>query len=103
MTVSYFILPDNASPGMIETLCINAVRAHPPLAAVNQCLDGYFNCLPGAGADFSDPMRSAKNWAQAYLATRPDAQMFPGIAAYRGYWPWESAAFEPLKAFLRGL
>ncbi|HEY7428041.1 MAG TPA: hypothetical protein VH682_27655 [Gemmataceae bacterium] len=45
----------------------------------------------------------AKNHAQAYLATRQEAQMFPGIAAYRGYWPWGSAAFQPLISFLQAL
>ena len=29
--------------------------------------------------------------------------MFPGVAAYRDYWPWNSPAFGPLKQFLINL
>lgn len=101
--VAEFIVPDNAAPGILETLCINAVRQHPSLANEMHCVEAFFSCLEQRGIRFPDPVRQAKNVAQAFLATRPEAQMFPGIAAYRGYWPWDSPAFEPLKQFLRTL
>jgi hypothetical protein len=101
--ISVFILPDNTNPGMIETLCMNAVRNHLPLASEVGCVDAFFNCLERRGVTFPDPLRMAKHHAQAYLATRAESQMFPGLAAHRGYWPWDSPTFEPLKRFLQAL
>jgi hypothetical protein len=98
-----FILPDDANPGMIETLCMEAVRQDAALSDALGCVEDFFLCLdrkqvalPGA------PIR-AKNYAQAFLATRLETQIFPGTAAYRGYWPWDSPAFDSLKQFLRNL
>lgn len=103
VATSIFILPDNASSGMIETLCMDAVRSYPPLAAEMACLDEFFKCIEIAGVLLPAPLRRVKNHAQAFLATRPEAQMFPGLSAYRGYWPWDSQRFDALKAFLRSL
>ncbi len=98
-----FILPDDTNPGMIETLCMEAVRQEPTLADALSCVDDFFHCLDRKKVVVPGPPIRAKHHAQAYLATRPEAQMFPGIAAYRGYWPWNSPAFDPLKQFLAGL
>jgi len=100
---SVFILPDNVSPGMIETLCMDAVRQHAPLAEAYNCVQSFFTCLQESGVFVPHPVRGAKNRAQAFLATKADAQMFPGIAAYRGFWPWDSPTFDTLKQFLRSL
>ncbi len=76
-----YILPDDANPGMIETLCMEAVRREPTLADALDCVEKFFLCLDAKGVALpASPVR-AKNHAQAYLATRPEAQMFPGIAA----------------------
>lgn len=100
---SIFILPDNANPGMIETLCMQAVKQEPNLAAAGGCVDEFFLCLQRSGVAVPTDNRFAKHQAQAFLATRPEVQLFPGVAAYRGYWPWDSPAFDPLKQFLRSL
>jgi hypothetical protein len=97
-----FILPDNSSPGKIETLCMQSVRADPDHAPVYSCAEEFFACVQQNGqlpAKFDE----AKAYAQVFLATREDVQLFPGLAAYRGYWPWDSAVFDPLKQFLRAL
>ncbi|MFH1924824.1 MAG: DUF3226 domain-containing protein [Planctomycetota bacterium] len=78
---SVFILPDNRSPGMIETLCIESVRQAPVFA----CVEQFFQCVEGQGVDLSEAPQSAKNYAQAFLASRKEVQLYPGIAAYRGY------------------
>jgi hypothetical protein len=98
-----FILPDDANPGMIETLCMEAVRQEATLADALCCVEDFFLCLDRKKVALPAPPIRAKNHAQAYLGTRPEAQMFPGIAAYRGYWPWDSPAFGPLKLFLTNL
>lgn len=96
---SVFILPDNKRPGMIETLCIESVRQDP----VFSCVEQFFQCVETQGVDLPGAPQDAKSYAQAFLATRKEVQLYPGIAAYRGYWPWDSPVFEDLKNFLRAL
>jgi len=96
---SVFILPDNERPGMIETLCIESVRQTP----VFSCVEQFFQCVETQGVDLPGAPHDAKNRAQAFLATRSEVQLYPGIAAYRGYWPWDSAVFANLKEFLEAL
>ena len=98
---SIFILPDNTNPGMIETLCMEAVKTEPALADTHRCVEDFFACLTRSNIALPAPPLLAKSHAQAYLATRQEAQMFPGLAAYRGYWPWTAAAFQPLIHFLQ--
>jgi hypothetical protein len=100
---SVFILPDDTNPGMIETLCMEAVRGEPSLAATYGCITDFFTCLARNGVALPPAPVLAKNHAEAYLATRPEPQLFPGLAAYRGYWPWSSPAFQPLIRFLQAL
>ena len=101
--VSIFVLPDNSSRGMIETLCLDAIRQHFAVANELACVEQFFACLEHGGVALPDAVRRAKNLAQAFLATKLEPQMFPGIAAYRGHWPFDSSVFEPLKQFLRSL
>lgn len=98
-----FILPDNAGPGMIETVCMLGVETEPALQGAYTCTAEFFACLQKNGVALPAEPKIAKNRAQAYLATRTDVQLFPGQAAYRGHWPWDNAVFDPLKQFLRSL
>jgi hypothetical protein len=100
---SVFILPDNRSPGMIETLGMEAVKAEPSLAGAYACVEEFFACLKRTLVDLPDPLPLAKNHAQAYLATRKEVQLYPGLAAYKGSWPWDNPTFDPLKQFLLAL
>ena len=98
-----FILPDDVNPGIIETLCMEAVRQEAALADAFGCVEEFFHCLDVKKIALPGSPQRAKNHAQAYLATRPETQMFPGLAAYRNYWPWNSPAFGPLIQFLINL
>jgi hypothetical protein len=100
---SVFILPDNSNAGMLETLCMEAVKNEPALADAHACVEEFFACLARNNVSLPSQPALAKHRAQAYLATRPEAQMFPGIAAYRGYWPWDNPVFQPLRQFLLAL
>ncbi len=51
--VSVFILPDAATPGMLETLCLRSVAGHPALP----CVDALFSCLDGQGVPRPSPRR----------------------------------------------
>lgn len=98
-----FILPDNTSTGMLETLCLRAVAGETALQAATGCIAEFFTCLTKNNVSLPLGPKLAKNQAQAYLATRLDAQLFPGQAAYRGYWPWDNVAFDALRQFLLAL
>jgi hypothetical protein len=96
---SCHILPNDHDPGNIEDLCLASLTAEPVFA----CVDAFFDCAKQAGVTFPAAGVPAKSRVQAFLATRPDVQLFPGQAAYRNYFAWDSPAFDGLKAFLRNL
>ena len=98
-----YILPDDTNQGMIETLCMDAVKSEPALANAHSCVEEFFACLARSGINLPPQPRLSKHKTQAFLATRPEAQMFPGIAASRGYWPFANPVFDKLKQFLRTL
>lgn len=100
---SVFVLPDNRTPGMLETLCMRAIDGEPTLAAAADCTRAFFACLNKNGVALPGEPKMAKNRAQAYLATRLEVQLFPGQAAYRDHWPWHNSAFDALKQFLQAL
>jgi len=101
---SVIILPDNTNAGMIETLCMSAVQAEPSLSSAYSCVEDFFACLVRNGIALPAAPVLDKNRAQAYLATRQDVQMFPGLAAYRNHWgPWTNPVFQPLLHFLQAL
>jgi hypothetical protein len=65
--VGYFVMPDESSPGMIETLCLRSVEDDPALA----CVDAYFLCLESKR--ISHPRNMNKARTQAFLASRDRA------------------------------
>ena len=95
LRVGVFLVPDNHSPGMIETLCLQSVAADPAWA----CLDGYFQCFVDHGGIL--PVNMDKARAQAFLATRPEPDLPVGLAAEEGYWNLGHPAFTPLAEFLQ--
>jgi hypothetical protein len=98
-----FILPDDTRAGMIETLCMEAARNERTLGDACACVDEFFACLRTHSIAMPTGIRFAKHEAQAYLATRSEVQLFAGLAAYRDYWPFDNAVFDPIKQFLRAL
>ena len=95
--VGVFLLPDNESAGMIETLCLRSVQDDPAW----NCIDELFECLRRQLGTL--PTNPDKARAQAFLSTRPRPNLPVGLAALEGYWRFDSQAFEPLVGFLRAL
>jgi hypothetical protein len=95
--VSVFILPDCIHPGMLETLCLQAVGDDPAMP----CIDQYFQCLQNQAIALPENMPKAR--LQAFLASRSRPGLKLGEAADTGYWPWANPTFDPLKQFLRAL
>jgi hypothetical protein len=96
-TVSVFILPNCASSGMLETLCLQSIGNDPAI----RCIDEYFKCLETEGVEL--PANLTKARTHAFLASRPRPDLLVGQAAHAGYWRWENEAFDPLKEFLNAL
>lgn len=95
LKVGVFLVPDNRSPGKIETLCLESVRDDPAWS----CLDVFFSCVRECGGVL--PKNIDKARAQAFLSTRANPALPVGLAAEEGYWRFENAAFQNLAAFLR--
>lgn len=97
LQIGVLILPDGHNPGMLEDVCLEAIKLDPGI----QCVDEYFRCIP------EKTPRQPKNMSKARIHTWLASQIEPdhrlGEAAEIGYWPWASPAFDPLKQFLRAL
>ncbi|MCC7293554.1 MAG: hypothetical protein IT449_15960 [Phycisphaerales bacterium] len=91
-----FILPDNKSPGMLETLCWRSVKNDPFIP----CVEELLVCAEKHRVEVKNP---DKTKTCAFLATRPDYKGLVGRAAQKGVWPWSSPAFEAIRKFLEGL
>ena len=96
-SVGVFILPDGNSPGAVEDLCWKAVEDTP----TGKCSEFYVECLEGSRALASKNV--AKTLVHAYLAAQVDPSARVGEGALKGYWPFDHAAFDPLKEFVRRL
>ena len=95
--VAVFVLPDCASRGTLETLCLAAVASD----AAMRCVEHYTRCLEetaGIPHNISDKAR-----AHVFLASRARPDLRVGEAAEAGHWQFETAVFDPLKRFLQAL
>ena len=96
-SISAFILPDNRSGGMLETLLCRTFADTP----MEDCVESFFACVGGAT---DEPLhRPEKSRAHAYIATMSEPQVSVGVAAQRGYWNLDHPAFDDVKRFLQSL
>lgn len=99
VSVKIAILPDDATPGMIETLCLRSVDLDP----IYECANGFFVSLKEKGVVLPDTLKHCKRVARVYLAGKDYPEAPVGIAAHRKAWPFDHAAFDVLKAFIQDL
>ncbi len=97
--IGVLILPDATTAGMLETLCLRSVADKP----VMPCIDEYFDCVEQRLSPTELPRVMEKARVQAFLASTPEYVPHLGLAAHRGYWAWDSPAFDHVKQFLREL
>lgn len=95
--VAVLILPDANSTGELEDLCLRSIENDP----VMQCVAQFFSCLEEQ--QLAPPKKVSKAKVQVFLASRPDIDWRLGIAAQRGYWPWEHPTFSEIKDCLLDL
>jgi hypothetical protein len=94
--VGVLIVGPKGGKGMVEDLCLNSVSDRPEFS----CVDDYFRCITQK-CDRRDFSSKAK--VRVWMASHVDYDLRVGKAAEKGYWPWESPVFDPVKAFLRQL
>lgn len=99
LRIGVFILPDNKTAGMLETLCLRSVADDP----VMPCIEEYFECIQEQLPSEELPKAMEKAKVQAFLASRDESELLLGQAAHRGHWPWEHPVFDQVKQFLREL
>ena len=92
-SVSVMLLPIEG-PGMLENVCLEAVRQDVAMSCVND----YFQCLNNKG--ISSFQNLSKSKVQAFLASKNETRRL-GEAAQKGYWPWNATPFSPIVKFLR--
>ena len=100
--VAVFVHPDCKQPGMLETLCLNAVeeleRSGHAKEKVLPCSRDFFKCLEGQGRKPGNPAKA--NFAAYALAMDViDPQL--GRAAQKGAIPWHAKTFDSLKNFVQ--
>ena len=95
--VCVLILPDAATPGMLETVLLRAVAGDPAM----ECVDQYFRCVEQQTGSLPGNMPKAQ--IQAFLASRPRPGLLTGYAARAGYLCLDSPAYDHVRQFLRAL
>ncbi len=95
--ISILILPNNQNSGMLEDLCLDAIKTDPVL----QCVDEYFECVDKKIGRKPNNMAKARIHAWLSSQTEPDKRL--GEAAKANYLPWDNPKFDCLKEFLQAL
>lgn len=91
------IWPCDKNQGKLEDVCLQSVTDCVEMTCVNK----YFECL--GQQNIESPHNMAKAKAQTFLAAKPETYPKVGVAALKGYWPFDNEAFDKIKDFLRKL
>jgi hypothetical protein len=89
---------DGDTPGMLETICLEAISAEKQIG----CVDEYLECLASKGIVLQGTQYH-KARMQTYLASKHDAELRFQIAVEKNLFKWDHECFDPIKTFLRSL
>ena len=95
-SVRVLILPDNAQPGMLETLLCRTLTEN----SMTPCIDDFLRCAEESGQRVQRPDKAR---AHAWLATQPLPHVSVGVAALKGYWNLDHQALDAVRGFLTAL
>lgn len=126
ITVGIYFFPDNKTPGMLESLCIQSVSEEP---IYKDCVQKFFDCIanhnpkrrraprtPGiryyphcedkaklqafvSGRQLLDSIIGC----EVYLAAQDQTKSMVGHGAQEGYWNFDHPCFDSLKEFVLNL
>lgn len=97
--VSILILPEYQDSGMLEDVCLEAIKTDKAI----QCIDDYFQCVYNTAQRQPKPKDISKARIRAWLSSQIEPDKRLGEAAKAGYLPWDSPAFDGIKQFLQAL
>ena len=93
--VSVLVLPDDGA-GMLETVLARSFAG----TREDDCIERFLQCVTADGRTIRRPEKAR---ACAYLATTNDPHVSVGVAAKKGVWDFEHAAFSKVGEFLSRL
>ena len=93
--VGVLVLPDDG-PGMLETVLARCFAE----TGEDACIERFFRCVMADGRTIQRPEKAR---ACAYLATTTAPHVSVGVAAKKGVWDFEHAAFTKVREFLSRL
>lgn len=96
--VGIFIMPGNTAPGMLEDLCLRAVKDHPIMPSVEKYMTEVKTTMQEKA-----PKNESKAKVQVFLAAMSKPVPHLGVAAENKYWPFDSEAFSDLRNFIQEL
>jgi len=95
MKVGVFIVGVDGR-GMVEDLCLKTVCHRTEF----ECVETFSRCI---AQNVGRKALTSKEKVRVWMAWQEDYDSRVGKAATKGYWPWDSPAFDGLKQFLRAL
>jgi hypothetical protein len=95
--VNIFIMPNNNDCGMLEDLCIAAVKD----TDVFTCVECFIKCYETKIT--KDKFNLPKAKILAYLSTRTPIVNTLGVAARQGVWDFTKPCFDDIKQFVKEL
>ena len=96
--IGILILPPEKREGMLEDVCLEAVRCD----AAMPCVDEYIECVSEKVPGWRDG-NGKKSRVQAFLASRREPGLKLGEAAQLNAWNWDHATYGPIKQFISDL
>lgn len=94
--IGIYVMPNNSDVGMLETLCLENVQNDPAMECVNE----FIKC---ALLLEEKPKNIPKAKVQTFLASKEEIVNRLGLGAMKGYWKFESPAWNDLKTFISNL
>ncbi|MBL8153882.1 MAG: hypothetical protein JNM70_06825, partial [Anaerolineae bacterium] len=97
LTTALFLFePLKGLPGMLETTCLQAFEDDPAYS----CVEPFFECLNAIGQNPHSVTDLQKARLEVFLAAKiADPRL--SIAVKQRWWPWDHAAFDSAKDFVR--
>lgn len=96
LTVSVFILPDNKSPGELETLLYQTLNPD-----IVKCIDDFVRCAKDATG--VSPLKPCKARVAAFVAVQKKAPHSLAVSARQGVWDFDHDELSSVGEFLQEL
>lgn len=100
LTCGVFIMPDNKSSGMLENLCLEAVKTNPVYGEAEVYVDKAATLM--ADSD-RKKYNKPKAMVQTYLAGQPVLVNTLANAAKKGLWDFTNPVFNNIMNFIKNL